>query len=102
MNKTMSATEARIHFGEVLDEVEEEGARIIIERSGKPAAAIVSMRDLGLIKVNAYDRTNAIEKVRALRERIAVHRSGEPLPDATEDIRAMREERDAELLGDLL
>ena len=102
MMKTISATEARVHFGEVLDEVEDFGSRIIIERAGKPAAAIISMKDLGKLKDDAYDPTVAIEKARALRDRIAEYRHGEPLSDVAEEIRAMREERDAELLGGLL
>ncbi|MGH3664074.1 MAG: type II toxin-antitoxin system Phd/YefM family antitoxin [Micromonosporaceae bacterium] len=39
----MSATEARVHFGEVLDDVAKKGDVVIIERSGRPSAVIVSV-----------------------------------------------------------
>lgn len=102
MTKTISATEARVHLGEVLDQVERSGDHVIVERSGKPAAAIISMKDLEKLKERAFDPQEAIAKARALRERIAEYRHGEPLPDVAEEIRQMREERDAELLGGLL
>src|SRR5262245_9292845 len=45
MTKTISATEARIHFGEVLRGVTERGETIFVERSGKPLAVVLSIEE---------------------------------------------------------
>jgi PHD/YefM family antitoxin component YafN of YafNO toxin-antitoxin module len=36
MQRTMSATEARIHFGELMQHVVEQKEPVIVEHSGKP------------------------------------------------------------------
>ena len=41
MEQTMTATHARIHFGEVLRRVAKGGHRIIVERAGRPQAVIL-------------------------------------------------------------
>ena len=43
---TMTALDARVHFGEILDRVRYAAQRFIVERKGKAVAAIVSMEDL--------------------------------------------------------
>jgi prevent-host-death family protein len=40
MTRAVSATEVRIHLGELLRDVAEKGDTIIVERSGKPQAVI--------------------------------------------------------------
>jgi len=41
--QTMTATHARIHFGQVLPKVAKGGHRIIVERAGRPQALILSI-----------------------------------------------------------
>ena len=41
----MTATEARVHFGEALRLVQEQGEAVVIERAGRPAAVLISMED---------------------------------------------------------
>lgn len=43
---TIKASEARVHFGEVLRRVHSGQARLVVEKGGIPVAAIVSMDDL--------------------------------------------------------
>ena len=43
MERAMSATEARVHFGEVLRNVVEEETPIVVERGGKPQVVVLSM-----------------------------------------------------------
>lgn len=45
MSKRMSATQARIHFGDVMRRVAESGEAIVVERAGSPQVAVVSMPD---------------------------------------------------------
>ena len=106
MTKTISATEARIHLGEVLDQVETQGSRVVIERAGKPVAMLISIEDSRALNEPKTDIEALIERARRNRESIAAwrakHRPGEPFPDITEMIHEMREERDAQLLDNLL
>lgn len=106
MVKTISATEARIHLGDVLDQVEHAGSRIIIERGGKPAAMLISLSDGKKLNGEHYDPEELIERARLNREAFAewraVQQPGQPFPDIAEMIREMREERDEQLLKNLL
>lgn len=43
---TINASEARVHFGDVLKRVYRGEARLVVEKSGIPVAAIVSLEDL--------------------------------------------------------
>lgn len=42
MKKTVSATVARVHFGELMRDVAEEDATYVVERSGKPRVVVIS------------------------------------------------------------
>jgi len=46
MTDTVSATEARANFQELINRVEYKGDRIVIERHGKAVVAIVGLEDL--------------------------------------------------------
>ncbi|MBM3925525.1 MAG: type II toxin-antitoxin system Phd/YefM family antitoxin [SAR202 cluster bacterium] len=46
MTKKVSAAKAKAHFSELTANVARTGQRVIIERRGKPVAAIVSIGDL--------------------------------------------------------
>jgi prevent-host-death family protein len=96
----MSATEARVHFGELLRAVSDEGAQVVVERGGKPAAVVISKE--------AFDRlTNRPtqdwwEIVLATQRRFADARKRGALPDWTALIREEREKRDAQLTENML
>ena len=44
--KRMSATEARVHFGDVLRRVTENHEIVIVERGGTPRAAVIPIQEL--------------------------------------------------------
>jgi prevent-host-death family protein len=48
--ETMNVSEARRQFSETLDRVRRREARVIVEKSGIPVGAVVSMEDLERIK----------------------------------------------------
>jgi prevent-host-death family protein len=98
--KTVSATEARIHLGELLRDVAEKGDTIIVERSGKPQAVILS--------IEAYERLHAgqlkpgedwWERAQRVSERIAKERGDRPWPSIVEVINASRQERGGDILA---
>lgn len=63
---TKSATSVRDSFSETLNRVAFKGERIVLERHGKPIAALVSVEDLALLE-QLEDRFD-VEAVRAARE----------------------------------
>ena len=50
--KKLPATEAKLHFGELLDMIER--APVVIQRSGRDKAVVLSMRDFEEMSENKY------------------------------------------------
>jgi len=101
MERTISATEARIHFGELMREVIENREPVIVERDGKPHIVVISVEEYERLKC-ARQREGweeALNRAVRLSARIRERRGGEPLPPPEEVIREMREERDEQILG---
>ena len=99
MEKVMSATEARVHFGELMRRVVEYNESVIVERGGKPEVVILSITEYERLRHLQSDDWHAqLDAVHALIRR---ERGDEPLPPPEEIIRAMREERDEQLLNHL-
>lgn len=97
MEKVVTATEARIHFGEMMRRAVEKQETIIVERDGSPVVVILS--------IDRYEQWRAaqmaqstLDKLRQVQARIAAELGDRPLPPPEEIIRQMREERDAQLL----
>ncbi len=97
MKRTMSATDARIHFGELMRRVVEQQEPVIVEHSGKPHVVVVS--------IEAYERLQAAAEARedwrelASQARAQVHADlGKRTLTPSEDVlRELREERDEHL-----
>ncbi len=99
MERNISATEARVHFGKWLRQVAERDVTLIVERGGKPEAVLLSLQ--------AYQRlcaagtveagTDALDRARASRERIRARRQGQPVSPPEDVIAGLRRERDDEL-----
>jgi prevent-host-death family protein len=101
----MSATEARVHFGELLDSIAKTGEAVIVERSGQPVAAVIPIDDWRTQRSRLDDRWAkaglAMEEYWAF---LRTQRAAEPIDpvDAAEIIRSGREERDAQILSAVL
>lgn len=98
MLKTISATKARINFGDVMKQAKI--APVIVERGGKAEVVVLSKK--------AYDQLVAKKKDKDWRilleeahESIRIALNGRELPDPAEMIRQGREERDEQLLNAL-
>jgi prevent-host-death family protein len=61
---TITATQLRNVIGSILNQVQFKGERIILQRQGKPAAALIPIEDLRLLE-ELEDRTDSelIERV---------------------------------------
>jgi prevent-host-death family protein len=95
----VSITEAKQRLGELVKRAAYGGERIVLEFRDKPQAAIVSLDDLKQLQSGnpARDRWEALDRLDIIRKRIAA-RVGR-LPDSTQEIRKMREERVDDLQG---
>jgi prevent-host-death family protein len=96
----VSITKAKQRLGELVKRAAYGGERIVLEFRDKPQAAIVSIEDLKSLesaREPSPDRWEALDRLDAIRKRIGA-RTGK-LPDSSEEIRKMREERVNELQG---
>jgi prevent-host-death family protein len=100
MERVMSATEARVHFGEVLKAVSEQGDSVIVERAGQRLAVVVPISDYEHLRSRSDRWARSIEGMRSLREHLQAERDAGRLHDwdVEEFIRKGREERDEQLL----
>ena len=64
----LSASEARDHLPDALNRVAFAGERVVIERRGKPVAALVSLEDLELLR-SLEDRSDLTAARKALKEK---------------------------------
>jgi prevent-host-death family protein len=95
MERVISATKARVHFGELMRQVTEWEQAVVVERDGKPQVVVLS--------VAAYERLRAaggrarwedgLERAAEVSARITARRGGQPLPPADEMLREAREAR---------
>jgi prevent-host-death family protein len=99
MSKVMSATQARVHFGEVLRRVEN-NETITVERGGKPKAVILSIGEYQKLKSGDSSAPTWEEQLRRTQERFLREATNVEY-DVEENIRQMREERSDQLFDDL-
>ena len=99
MERVISATEARVHFGELMRQVTDKEQAVVVQRDGRPQVVVLS--------VTAYERLrsaagqsgwqNALERAEELAARIEARRRGQPLPPADEMVGEAREARHDQL-----
>lgn len=66
MSKTINAHEARVHFGQLLDEVSEKDHTFFVKRRGKVAAVILSPEDYGdMLEIGAEQSDPEIKRALA-------------------------------------
>lgn len=99
MGRVVSATEARIRFGEVMREAVESGEPVIVERDGTPHVVVLSVGEYHrLLKAQQRqeDWRTLVDQARA---QVQADLCGRELPSAEEVLRQIREERDAQLMA---
>ncbi len=98
MPRTLTATSARVRFGELLRRVAEHGETFFVERNGLPQAVVLPIVEYGRLQELA-GRGQDWEKL--LDETVAeIDRdlAGRTMTPPAEMVRAMRDDRDADLL----
>ncbi len=95
----VSATEARVRFGELMRWVVESQKPVIVERGGKPHVVVLSVDKYESLLTGQQEQEDWRELVHQARAQIQAELGGRELPPPEEVIRQMREERDAQLLA---
>ena len=98
MNRTISATEARIHFGELMRRAK--SGPVIVERDGKADVVVISKQEYDRLVENV-PKPDWWSMVEELHAKLRVELAGRTLPDPAEIIRQGREERDEQLFNSL-
>lgn len=105
MERQMSATQARVNFGEVLRYVSTEQHIVIIKHAGKPRAVVIGFDDYQDYKEYQQMKLDqqqlkleaTLRQAQRARAQTRMELAGKTLPDIAETIQQMREERDAQL-----
>ena len=102
----VSVNEARSQLSDLMAQVAYGGQRVIVERRGKPLVAWISIEELRTLEnlENEADqrrilRMQALDSANLARQQILAELGGAPLPDSSEVIARLREERTDELAG---
>jgi prevent-host-death family protein len=90
MLKTISATKARIHFGDLMKQAQ--FAPIIVERNGKAEVVVISKKMYD--QLVAKRQANLQKRLDILHAQIRAELKGKKLPNISKIIRQGREERD--------
>jgi prevent-host-death family protein len=99
MERVVSATEARVHFGQLMRWVVESQRPVIVERGGKPHVVLLSVDRYESLLAEGQEQEDWRELVRQAREQIQAELGGRELPPPEEIVRQMREGRDEQLLA---
>jgi prevent-host-death family protein len=98
MLKTISATKARINFGDVMKQAKI--APVIVERGGKAEVVVISKKAYDQL-VTTKSQTDIQKRIEILHAQIRKELAGKALPDLADVIRQGRKERDEQLLNSL-
>ena len=98
MEYTISATNARIHFGEIMRRAKK--GPVIVERSGKPEVVVISKNKYDQL-IHTAPKQDWRKMLDSLHEKLRIELAGRTLPAPEEMVREGRENRDKELLNNL-
>ena len=86
----VSATTARVRFGELLDAVKHRGETVIVEKSGEPMAAVIPISEYRRLRRRGLSQ-EWWDRQREIAEEIERNLAGRPYPDVRELIDADRD-----------
>ena len=99
MKRVVTATEARIRFGELLRRVAENRESVIVERGGKPQAVVLSVSEYERLVEGQQDRNEWKTLVAEARDKIRAELGDRELTPPEDVIAKTREERDEQPMG---
>ncbi len=93
--QTMTTSEVRQHWSEIVTRVSRRETRVVVEESGIPVAAVISATDLERLDRLDAERAERFRVITEIRARNAHFNPDEVERDVAEEIAAMRAERQA-------
>jgi prevent-host-death family protein len=97
MSRVVSATEARIRFGELMRQAVENHETIIVERGGRSHVVVISMEEYERL-LKRQQQGDWKELVHGARTQIQADLGDRTLPRPEEILEQVREARDEQLL----
>lgn len=94
---TVSATHARINFGEIMRQAQ--ATPVVVERGGEPLVVILSKQEYD--HITGAQGEDWRELLAETHRKLKAHLQGRELPDPVEIIREGREIRDAQIQATL-
>ena len=93
MYKTMSATQARVHFGEVMRLITKQKEAVIVERAGKPQVAIMSIDEFERLQALQQKESweQSLRFLEAMGKKVDARRKQITAPEPEDLIHRMRE-----------
>jgi prevent-host-death family protein len=101
--RRVSATEARVRFGELIRQAVEQQEPVFVERGGVPMVVVLAMQSYERLVATGMNtsRAAALQRLAKLRRALARRRGRRKPPDVLAVLRQAREERDERLLRSL-
>ncbi len=96
MERVLNATEARVHFGDLLRRVAEQGETVVVERGGVPQVVVIALPEYERMMARAAGR-GWRETVSTVRGRVREELLGKQIPSPEEMLEEARDERDEQL-----
>lgn len=94
--QTVTASEAKLHFGDVLDHCVYGKKNIIIHKHGKPVAVMVEYHSFNSQKSEGktIDETSLVTKMGKIANRVAGYKTSKKQVSAVDIVKTIRNERD--------
>jgi prevent-host-death family protein len=97
MERKISATDARIRFGELMRHVVERQEPVVVERSGEPHVVVLSIEAYERLMAAQEEQENWRELVAQAREQVRADLGDRELTPPEDVLRQVREERNGQL-----
>ena len=88
MTKRISAREARNRFSDLMGSVRYGGEEVIVERSGRPMAAVIPVEVYERLVAERRDRFEVIDRIRSRLPGVSLEQIDKDLTEAIAKIRA--------------
>jgi prevent-host-death family protein len=99
MTRTVSATEARIHFGELMNEVMEHKQPILVEKNGKRQVVLLAIEEYQRLQKKDEPTSDILAQIEHSRALVAADLQDRSLPHPADIIRQAQEERSEHFLN---
>jgi prevent-host-death family protein len=99
MTRTVSATDARLHFGELMNEVMEHKQPILVEKNGKPQVVLLAIEEYQRLQKRDQPTGDILAQIEHSRALVTVDLRDRSLPHPAEMLRQAQEERSEHFLN---